>query len=85
MTYLHALVKRGNAIGTILTPHVHEDGRFVLSKTRFEKDYVRVSREDDLQSWIQKGYGLRMSNPSVKSHRSPSLIAPASIVVRPEA
>lgn len=81
MTHLYAVVKRGKAIGTILTPHVDEDGLFVVSPTRFEKDYVRVPRETDLPALIQKGYKLRMSNPLVKSHRSPSLIAPASIVV----
>lgn len=81
MAHLHAAVKRGKAIGTILTPHVHEDGLYVVSPTRFEKDYVRVSRETDLAALIKKGYKLRMSNPSVKNHRSPSLIAPASIVV----
>jgi hypothetical protein len=80
MVKLHAIVKRGKAIGTILSPHAHEDGSFVVSTTRFEKDYIRVWHEADLSAWIKKGYKLRMSNPSVKNHRSPSLITPASIV-----
>jgi hypothetical protein len=81
MAHLYAVVKRGKAVGTILTPHVHEDGLFVVSTTRFDKDYVRVPREADLPALIKKGYKLRMSNPSVKNHRSPSLVAPASIIV----
>lgn len=80
MAKLHAVVKRGKAIGTILTPHVHEDGAFVVSRTRFEKDYIRVWHEVDLPAWIAKGYKLRMSNPSIKNHQSPSLITPTSIV-----
>lgn len=82
MSNLYAIVKRGKAIGTILTPHTHGDGSFVVSTTRYEKDYIRVWHEADLPAWIGKGYKLRMSNPSVKNHRAPSLIIPASIVSR---
>lgn len=79
MKKLKALVKRGNAIGITLTPHRHTDGMFVVSMTRFEKDYIRVPTEAELPDWIAKGYRVRMSNPSVSSHKSPSLIAPSSI------
>lgn len=72
-------VKRGKAIGTILRPHVHSDGCYVVSMTRFEKDYVRVENESELVDWVARGYRVRMSNPGVPNHRSPSLIAPASI------
>jgi hypothetical protein len=76
---LQATVKRGKAIGTVLTPHRHSDGMYVVSLTRFEKDYIRVASEAELPDWLAKGYRIRMSNPLVDSHRSPSLIAPASI------
>jgi hypothetical protein len=79
MKRLKAVVKRGEAKGTILTPHKHTDGTFVVSKTRFEKDYVRVTNEDDLPGWVAQGYGVRMSNLDVASHKSPSLISPTSI------
>ena len=79
MKKLRATVKRGKAIGTILTPHRHSDGTYVVSMTRFEKDYIRVASEADLPDWIAKGYRVRMSNSSVPNHKSPSLIAPASI------
>lgn len=79
MKKLQATVKRGKAIGTILKPHIHSDGMYVVSMTRFERDYIRVSSEVELSDWLAKGYRIRMSNPSVPNHKSPSLIAPASI------
>ncbi len=81
MKKLFSIVKRGKAAGTILTPHLHKDGCFVVSLSRFEKDYVRLTEESELMEWVSKGYSARMSNPSVKLHRSPSLIVPGSIQV----
>jgi hypothetical protein len=78
---LQETVKRGKAIGTTLTPHRHDDGCFVVSMTRFEKDYIRVPSEADLPAWVAKGYRVRMSNPLVPEHKAASLIAPASITV----
>jgi hypothetical protein len=78
---LSAVSKRGVAAGTLLTPHKHADGCYVASKTRFESDYVRVSSVEELLPLVQRGYGVRMSNPDVKVHRAPSLIAPKSIRV----
>lgn len=68
------LVARGRVAGTVLSPHRYADGQFVVSKTRFESDQLRVA-EDEIGLYVAQGYGLRMSNPSVPSHRSPSLIA----------
>ena len=48
--------------------------------TVFDK-YWRPS-ETLLEEWVRKGYSVRMSNQSVKSHRSPSLITPSSIEIR---
>ena len=79
MKKIRYTVKRGRSISTVLSPHQHEDNHFVVSLSRFKKDYVRVKNEADLLDWIAKGYSIRMSNPDVKSHRSPSLISPGSI------
>jgi hypothetical protein len=81
MQKIRYIVKRGLSVGTILTPHQHEDKNFVVSLTRFEKDYVRINNEAELIDWVAKGYSVRMSNPDVKSHRSPSLISPGSIEI----
>jgi hypothetical protein len=76
---LQSTVRRGRYIGTALTPHLHKDNQYVVSRTRFAKDYIRVKEEADLPGWVSKGYSVRMSNPAVKSHRGASLIAPESI------
>ena len=79
MKKIRYIVRRGCSINTVLTPHLHKDEHFVVSLSRFEIDYVRVKKEADLLDWVAKGYSVRMSNPDVKSHRSPSLISPNSI------
>lgn len=81
MKKIRYTVKRGRSVGAILSPHLHEDKHFVVSPSRFEKDYVRVKSEAELLDWIAKGYGVRMSNPDIQSHRSPSLISPGSVEV----
>lgn len=75
---LHAFVSRGANAGELLFPHQHEDGTYVVSKTRFEDDYVRLVRPAEILLWLEKGYGLRMSNPA-KGIKAPSLIMPESI------
>jgi hypothetical protein len=80
MTKIFSIVKHGKAIGTRLTPHRYNAGFFVVSKTRFEKDYDRITDESQLPLYVAQGYSVRMSNPDVPNHRSPSLIAPASIM-----
>lgn len=79
MKKIRYTVKRGRSVGTVLSPHLHEDNHFVVSLSRFEKDYVRVKNEADILDWVAKGYSVRMSNPNVESHRSPSLISAGSI------
>lgn len=75
---LHAFVVRGQNAGTILYPHLHADGSYVVSKTRFEKDYVRVEDPAGLLSWLERGYRLRMSNRDL-GVAAPSLIHPKAI------
>lgn len=75
---LHAFVRSGPREGTLLFPHRHRDGCFVVSMTRFEKDYIRVQNEADLLSWLAKGYRLRMSN-AAGGVASPSLVEPRRI------
>ena len=75
---LHAFVKRGANVGALLFPHRHIDGAFVVSMTRFERDYVRVRFESDILGWLEKGDKLRMSNLD-SGITAPSLIEPKSI------
>lgn len=76
--HLHAFVSRGPNFGTILYPHKHKDGRYVVSMTRFEKDYVYVDHANDILGWLEKGYRLRMSNKDA-GVPSPSLVEPGAI------
>lgn len=76
--YLHAFVSRGPKTGTILYPHKHRDGTYVVSMTRFKKDYKPVADHRDLLAWLEKGYRLRMSNKA-GGVPTPSLIEPGAI------
>lgn len=73
-----AKVSRGPQKGEIVTPHRHEDGTYVVSRTRFEKDYIRVATLEDFASKTRKGLKGRMSSPAVKG---PRLFSPKSITI----
>jgi hypothetical protein len=76
---LYFVVQRGKAAGTVLWPHLHADGCYVVSPSRFQKDYVRVRSLVEVKEHLSRGYSLRMSNEDDPNHRSPSLISPASV------
>ena len=65
--------------GKPLYPHLHEDGKFVASHTRFKVDYIRVETEEQLQALVAAGYSARMSNPTLKA--APSLIINKNITM----
>ena len=71
-----AKVSHGPQKGEIVTPHRHEDGTYVVSPTRYEKDYIRVVALEDFAFQIRKGLKGRMSSPAVKG---PRLFNPKSI------
>lgn len=73
------LVKRGGEKGVVLTPHLHEDGKYVASMTRYENDYVYVESIRELEILIKHGFSIRMSCPSSANHKAPSLISPNSL------
>jgi hypothetical protein len=73
---MRAQVSRGAEKGNWLYPHEYRDGMFVVSKTRFECDYIRVASEQEAKEMVKKGYRLRMSNKESPSLKTPSLIRP---------
>ena len=75
---LHAFVSRGPKAGTLLYPHQHKDDTYVVSMTRFEKDYVHLTDLDGVLDWLEKGFRLRMSNKQ-GGVPAPSLIEPGAI------
>jgi hypothetical protein len=72
---LEFVVRRGDEIGTVLKPHLYEDGKYIASMTRFEKDYVRVETLRELRILALHGFRIRMSAANNRKHRSPSLIS----------
>lgn len=72
--HLYAKVSRGKNNGRTLSPHV-QNGHYIVSPTRFERDYKFVPKSEDLEPYLKRGLKLRMSAPGL----APSLISPASI------
>lgn len=80
MTYrLTAKITRGEKKGTLLLPHRHADGSYVVSETRFKADYIHLRSIEEVVEHIRAGYKLRMS-PANKSVAA-SLISPGSITI----
>jgi hypothetical protein len=74
MHAIQHIVRRGRHAGRLLQPHRYADGCFVVSRTRFAVDQVRVADPAELPSWVARGYGVRMSDPSAGRRQGPSLI-----------
>lgn len=78
MKSISAIVTRGLKQGTVTTPHRFQKGYFLVSKgSNLLSDAVEVVNESELESWVQLGYGIRMSAPGV----APSLFMPKSILI----
>jgi hypothetical protein len=60
--------------GTLLRPWNY-GGYYVVSRTRFERDYVRVLVDKPLEPYLRDGYSLRMGAPGYP----PSLISPGAV------
>ena len=52
---------RGANAGRIFTPHRTKDGTYIVTKTRFQKDYVYVHTADEIIENVKAGMGVRMS------------------------
>ncbi|MBS7422748.1 hypothetical protein KHW15_00160 [Pseudomonas syringae] len=79
MSDLRATISSGNHKGKMLYPHLHKDGKYVASPTRFEIDYIRVDNLDELEVLVRSGYAARMSNPEISN--APSLIVGKNILL----
>lgn len=77
MKKLTAIVSKGKNKGTTVTPHRYQAGYFLVSKGGNTRDCAqKVSHENELEAWIQRGYSIRMSGPGVPA----SLYAPAHVI-----
>ena len=75
------VVSSGEEAGIVLTPHIHDDGKYVASMTRFERDYVRVESLREVSILARHGFSIRMSNKNSVNHRAASLISPSSLQI----
>ena len=82
MKKITATVTRGQNKGTTLKPHRFSGGYFLVSKGGKDGNKrecaEEVSSENDLESWIQRGFGIRMSAPGI----SPSLFMPKNLFMQ---
>lgn len=65
----------GNYAGKEHTPHLFNDGFYVVSKTRFVKDYIKVKTLAEVYKYYKKGLKVRISHKGLRA----SLISPTSI------
>ena len=64
---LYALVKRAKNQSIIVKPHKYEDGKYHVAKKK--EDTPIAVNLDELESYIQRGYGVRMGNKLLKHPR----------------
>jgi hypothetical protein len=76
---LQAIVKRGKAHGATLRPHRYADGSYVASRSRYERNYIRVSSLSELIQLWQQGFKVRMSATLEDKRLTPTLIAAEAI------
>ena len=55
MSDLRAAISSGKHKGKTLHPHLHKDGKYVASPTRFEIDYIRVDNLNELEVLVRSG------------------------------
>ncbi len=70
----------GNHAGRIFKPHKFKDGLYVVSKTRFIKDYRYVKTYEEIVKYLDSGYKLRVSDAVTKN--SPCLVRKVSLIIK---
>jgi len=75
MPHLYAIVERGQNRGIHVTPHKYANGKYHVAKKKGDRP-VEVDL-DEIESYIKRGFGVRMSN-KLKRH-PPGLFRPISI------
>ena len=71
VTDIKIIGNRGKTAGLVFTPHCQSDGTYIVSKTRFSKDYIHVQTAEEIIEHVKQGYSVRMSTGNVP----PSLIS----------
>ena len=71
-------IKSGKKAGVICAPHRTKNSKFIVSKKRFKEDYIEVSTYEEIKSYVDKGFKVRMSGVTEKI--APSLVSKESLV-----
>lgn len=60
-----AIGERGTNDGAVMIPHRYVRGpfagKFVASRTKYERDYIGVDTIDQLVDYLRRGFSVRMS------------------------
>jgi hypothetical protein len=75
---LYSIVKRGKNTGIEVEPNVSMDGKYRVAKSK--NDTPIPADKDELMSYVQRGYGIRMGNKHM--NHLPGLFMPHSILSR---
>lgn len=81
VTNITAVISSGKNSGRTLSPHKYPDGKYVVSSSKFEEDYIRVDDLDEVKAFVKAGYKLRMSNLKIIREHAPTLINPEKITI----
>lgn len=61
---------RGTYKNELIYPHLHPDGTYVATNSKYKIDYIKVDSLDELSTLVRAGYGARMSNPRIPQAQS---------------
>ena len=70
--------KTGNLAGLPHTPYQNKDGLFVVSKDRFQENYIYVKTIEEAYDYLKQGLKIRMKY----ENKAPSLITLSSLEIR---
>jgi hypothetical protein len=75
---LYSIVKRGKNKGIEVEPNAYMNGKYHVAKSK-DDTQIPVDK-DELPSYVQRGYGIRMGNKHM--NHPPGLFMPHSILTR---
>jgi len=69
--------KSGKLAGLPHVPHLNKDGLYIVSKDRFQRNYIYLNTLSEVYTYLKKGMKVRMSYKK----NAPSLISFKSIKI----
>lgn len=72
-------IKTGKNAGVVCGPHKTKTGTYIVSKTRFKNDYIEVTTLDEIKSYLERGFRVRVSG--ISKNTAPSLVSKQSLEI----